>query len=72
MATKVRRTGLAHYGVEPIPARYAAKLYPPTNDSRSPWTNSRGPVNSYIADWGGQLFFPLPTLHKATDLDSYG
>ena len=27
---------------------------------------------SYIADWGGQLFFPLPTLHKATDLDSKG
>jgi hypothetical protein len=23
----------------------------------------------YIADWGGQLVFPLPTLHMATDLN---
>jgi C-methyltransferase C-terminal domain/Putative zinc binding domain/Methyltransferase domain len=23
---------------------------------------------SYIADWGGQLVFPLPTLHRATSL----
>jgi len=23
---------------------------------------------SYIADWGGQLVFPLPTLHHATPL----
>ncbi len=27
---------------------------------------------SYIADWGGQLFFPLPNLHKATNLESNG
>ena len=25
---------------------------------------------SYIADWGGQLVFPLPTLHHATPLAS--
>jgi hypothetical protein len=25
---------------------------------------------SYIADWGGQLVFPLPTLHHATSLAS--
>ena len=27
---------------------------------------------SYIADWGGQLVFPLPTLHYATPLASNG
>jgi hypothetical protein len=27
---------------------------------------------SYIADWGGQLVFPLPTLHEATPLASNG
>jgi SAM-dependent methyltransferase len=27
---------------------------------------------SYIADWGGQLVFPLPTLHHATPLASNG
>ena len=27
---------------------------------------------SYIADWGGQLVFPLPTLHFATPLASNG
>lgn len=27
---------------------------------------------SYISDWGGQLFFPLPNLHKATSLESQG
>jgi C-methyltransferase C-terminal domain/Putative zinc binding domain/Methyltransferase domain len=26
---------------------------------------------SYIADWGGQLVFPLPTLHQATQAASY-
>jgi hypothetical protein len=26
----------------------------------------------YIADWGGQLVFPLPTLHYATTLQSNG
>jgi hypothetical protein len=25
---------------------------------------------SYIADWGGQLVFPLPTLHEARPLAS--
>jgi C-methyltransferase C-terminal domain len=24
----------------------------------------------YIADWGGQLLFPLPTLHNAATLES--
>jgi hypothetical protein len=27
---------------------------------------------SYIADWGGQLVFPLPSLHYATPLASNG
>lgn len=27
---------------------------------------------SYIADWGGQLYFPLPILHKASELDFKG
>ncbi len=27
---------------------------------------------SYIADWGGQLIFPLPNLHKATGLENRG
>ncbi|MGC2655059.1 MAG: class I SAM-dependent methyltransferase [Mycobacterium sp.] len=27
---------------------------------------------AYLADWGGQLFFPFPTLHQATGLESGG
>jgi hypothetical protein len=27
---------------------------------------------AYLADWGGQLFFPLPNLHQATELESGG
>jgi hypothetical protein len=27
---------------------------------------------SYIADWGGQLVFPLPTLHYGAPLASNG
>jgi hypothetical protein len=27
---------------------------------------------SYVADWGGQLVFPLPSLHRATGLENRG
>jgi hypothetical protein len=27
---------------------------------------------SYISDWGGQLVFPLPSLHRASELESNG
>lgn len=39
-----------------------------------PWNLERELTEqlSYIADWGGELFFPLPNLHKASDLDGNG